>query len=140
MKMIITAVILLTLFCGCARSYTENEALAMGMFALSGIAAFKTTETIVDAGGAEITDMEIVGLQLSEMGILWLLGEIWPDKREALWYSGTIGNMSVSISNYFLYQSIKTIHNIEPTSQSVVDSSWLNDPQNFQRFKKEKQQ
>jgi hypothetical protein len=89
-KVICLMLISIILFAGCSGiPYTTQEKAALGFYIASSFADFRTTELALDRGARECnpllddhpSDLELVTHQLSSLGFIYLLGEIWPDKR-----------------------------------------------------------
>ena len=96
-KVICFILILIVSLAGCSGvPYTSGEKAALGFYIASSFADFRTTELALDRRAKECNpflndhpgDFELITHQVCSLGLVYLLGEIWPEYR-ILFYTTT---------------------------------------------------
>jgi hypothetical protein len=87
--------------------YSNREKLAMGVFCTTAFADGHTSIQAFNRGAREgypgmpdkPNDGQIALLQFIKFTVLWTCGEIWPDKRETVWYTGAMFSGGYAVHN-----------------------------------------
>ena len=96
------------LIVGCSGvPYTSSEKAALGFYIASSFADFRTTELALERGARECnpflddhpSDFELITHQVCSLGFIYLLGEIWPDKRVLFYTIFGTGHTVAAIHN-----------------------------------------
>lgn len=93
--------------CGCAH-YTPREKLAFGVFVGSQVADGASTIHAINHGGLEAnpllddrpSDEQVILLKAGSVGLCYLLGEIFPEQREGIYWIGSIVGFGAAGWNY----------------------------------------
>ena len=108
MRYLIGVLLLVSLTGGCSGiSYTSKEKAALGFYIASSFADFRTTELALDRGARECnpllddhpSDFELVTHQVCSLGLVYLLGEIWPEHRMFFYTTFGAGHTIAAIHN-----------------------------------------
>ena len=105
---LITTVLIAT---GCGTPYTPAQKRAFALYTAATAADLITTRQGLQQGCREMnpflndrpSDTELVGLKAITTGILYLMGEAWPDRREQIWYTASILTGGAAIWNTTQY-------------------------------------
>lgn len=106
-KLITTYVILATMT-GCSSvPYSNRDKVAFGALVGTAGADWHTTNRAIGRGGREMNPLlddkpsseQVALLKAGQVGLAYLLGEVWPDKREGIFYTCSVINGVVSVSN-----------------------------------------
>lgn len=106
-----TALIALLLIAGCSRPMTMREKVLFGAMIAGQAADYETTRRGVSAGMRELNPIladrpdqgNILLFKAGVVGVLWGMGEIWPDSREWLYGIGTVSGGAAAWHNDRLY-------------------------------------
>ena len=87
--------------------YSKGDKIAFGALMGTATADWYTTDRAIAGGGRELNPMlddrpsseQVALLKIGQVGLCWLFGEIWPDKRESIFWTGSVINGVVAIHN-----------------------------------------
>ena len=105
-------ILLLALCGGCGPAMTTREQILFGGMIAAQTADYETTRRYVSAGGTEGNplmgdrpDADTIALfKAGFVGLLWCLGEVWPEHRKALYWVGIISGGAAAGWNEYQYR------------------------------------
>ena len=97
---------LLITISGCV-PYSKADKIAFGVYCGTAAADLITTRQALQDGCYETnfflndypSDMELISFKVGMTGVLWCIGEIFPDRREQVWYLASIAQGAASVWN-----------------------------------------
>ena len=107
------ALCVLALVAGCGPAMTPKEKLLFGTMCAAQWADYETTRKCISAGAIELNPFmsdrpdkqEVALFKLGVTGLIWGLGEIWPDKREGFYTVGIITAGGAAVWNQHNYDT-----------------------------------
>ena len=87
--------------------YSKGDKIAFGALMGTATADWYTTDRAINRGCVEANPLlddrpsseQVALLKIGQVGLCWLFGEIWPDKRESIFWTGSVINGVVAIHN-----------------------------------------
>ena len=105
---LITTVLIAT---GCGTPYTPAQKRAFALYTAATAADLITTRQALQQDCRELnpalpeypSDRDLITFKAITTGILYLMGEAWPDRREQIWYTASILTGGAAIWNTTQY-------------------------------------